>query len=171
MKSEEEDDDWEGNEEEGEEEQGMKRGKRKESKRAAEWLEVYLEKTGCWLCVGGAPTVLQAGHVAHKLRGSCGWRQSHEGSGQQVRPHLNDLHQKVGSDESRRKQVRMRRTSTHFHLYSLAYTLLSALASGEVAGQAVTHINSRLLSKKNLCVYYSVLTIELGVCLFSPGAS
>uniref|UniRef100_A0A674CG56 Xeroderma pigmentosum, complementation group C n=1 Tax=Salmo trutta TaxID=8032 RepID=A0A674CG56_SALTR len=51
VKSEEEDDDWEGNEEEGEEEQGMKRGKRKEGKGADEWLEVYLEKTGCWVCV------------------------------------------------------------------------------------------------------------------------
>ncbi|XP_041701889.1 DNA repair protein complementing XP-C cells [Coregonus clupeaformis] len=53
VKSEEEDEDWEGNEEEGEaeEEQRMKRGKRKEGKGADEWLEVYLEKTGCWVCV------------------------------------------------------------------------------------------------------------------------
>lgn len=74
---------------------------------------------------GAAAAVLQAGHLAHDLRGSRGRKQSHEGSGQQVRPHLNDLHQKVpggrgvvGSDESER-DIQEETGENETHIYTL----------------------------------------------------
>ncbi|KAJ8015909.1 hypothetical protein DPEC_G00001580 [Dallia pectoralis] len=52
VKSEEEEQDWDGEEEEeAEEARRGKGGMRKGEKGADEWLEVYLEKTGCWVCV------------------------------------------------------------------------------------------------------------------------